>query len=262
MKGSIPMVHIMTQDQFDMFLKIMSLIALFVFITLFFVTAGYGKFSSKRWGPIIPNNIGWIIMEAPVFIVMCYLWFFSEYKNDKIRTTFFLFFQTHYFQRSFIFPLLFKSTSTMPILVMLMGVVFNTCNGLMQGQWLFYLASPDYYNGWEYNPKFYIGIIIFIIGMSINLHSDHVIRNLRKPGDHNHYLPNKGLYQYVTSANYFGEITEWTGFAIMTWSWAGLVFVWWTCANLVPRSFSIYERYRQQFGEKVLEKKRIFPFIL
>ena len=34
------------------------------------------------------------------------------------------------------------------------------------------------------------------------------------------------------SANYFGELLEWTGFAVASWSWAGAVFAWWTFANL------------------------------
>ena len=61
--------------------------------------------------------------------------------------------------------------------------------------------------------------------MFVNLHSDYVIRHLRKPGDTKHYLPGKGLYRYVTSANYFGELVEWTGFAILTASPAAWVFV-------------------------------------
>lgn len=98
--------------------------------------------------------------------------------------------------------------------------------------------------------------------MAINLHSDNVIRHLRKPGDTRHYLPDKGLYSRVTSANYFGEIVEWTGFAILTWSAAGVVFAWWTFANLVPRADAIYHRYRDEFGEQRMgRRKRIFPYI-
>ena len=95
------------------------------------------------------------------------------------------------------------------------------------------------------------------------MHSDHVIRHLRKPGDTNHYLPKKGMYKFVTSANYLGEITEWLGFAILTWSWAGLSFFWFSCCNLVPRANSIYHRYKKEFAGEFDEKKlkRIIPFI-
>ena len=33
------------------------------------------------------------------------------------------------------------------------------------------------------------------------------------------------------SANYFGELLEWVGFAVASWSWAGAVFAWWTIAD-------------------------------
>ena len=67
----------------------------------------------------------------------------------------------------------------------------------------------------------------------------------------------------MTSANYFGEITEWLGFAIMTWSWAGALFFWFSCCNLVPRANSIYLRYEKEFPEEFDRKKlkRIIPFI-
>lgn len=66
-------------------------------------------------------------------------------------------------------------------------------------------------------PKDFIrmhGLILLLLGrtgsvfagMGINIHSDSVIRHLRKPGDTRHYLPQKGMYRYVTSGNYFGEL--------------------------------------------------------
>ncbi len=81
-----------------------------------------------------------------------------------------------------------------------------------------------------------IGLVVFFAGMAINLHSDHVIRHLRKPGDTRHYLPKGGMYHFVTSGNYLGELIEWTGFAIIAGSPAAWVFVWWTAANLVSET--------------------------
>jgi 3-oxo-5-alpha-steroid 4-dehydrogenase 1 len=99
--------------------------------------------------------------------------------------------------------------------------------------------------------------------MYVNIRSDSIIRNLRKPGDTKHYLPKGGMYNYVTSANYFGELTEWLGWSILTWSWAGLIFFWFTFANLVPRANSIYHRYEKEFAEEFPQRrlKRVFPFV-
>lgn len=54
--------------------------------------------------------------------------------------------------------------------------------------------------------------------MLVNRHSDEVIRNLRKPGDTAHYLPQAGLYRYVTSANYFGGWYNVSKFAVEAFS--------------------------------------------
>lgn len=250
-------------EMFSRFLWIMTGIAVIVFFSLYHINAGYGIMYDKKWGGTVNNRLGWILMEAPVFIVMLICWLLSERTFQTVPLIFFIIFQTHYFQRSFIFPMLFKTKSRMPIFIMLMGVLFNTLNGLMQGGWIFYVSPADMYTiEWLTTPQFIIGTIIFIIGMGINLHSDYIVRHLRKPGDHNHYLPKGGFYDYVTSANYFGELTEWLGWAILTWSFAGAVFFIWTFANLVPRANTIYKKYQTMFPEMQNKKlKRVIPFI-
>ena len=152
----------------------------------------------------------------------------------------------------------------MPLGIIVMGVVFNLLNAAMQGLWIFYLAPEGRYSiDWLTTPQFIIGVVAFFAGMVINMHSDHIIRHLRKPGDTGHYLPKGGMFRYVSSANYFGEILEWTGFAILTWSAAGAVFAIWTFANLVPRADAIYQRYAEMFGEEFRRAhlKRVIPFI-
>ena len=256
-------------SSFYNFLFIVALIGLVIFVTLYYVDAGYGKMRSEKWGPAINNKIGWFLMEMPVFLIVLYLWAISPYTVTRHAPywVFLLIFEFHYFQRSFIFPFLLKGKGQMPIVIMLLSVIWNLMNGYIQGFWLFHLAPkyfPEMYTtAWLYDPRFIIGTLIFIAGWIINMHSDHVIRNLRKPGDTNHYLPKKGLYKYVTSANYFGEITEWFGFAILTWSFAGLLFWWFSCCNLVPRANSIYLKYEQEFPDEFDRKKlkRIIPFI-
>ena len=251
------------RETFDIFLIVMAALALVVFIALHFFEAGYGYLFDRRYGRPIPNRIGWVLMESPVFILMCILWLCSERTLQAAPLTLFILFQAHYFQRSFIFPLLIRGNSKMPIGIVLMGMVFNTLNALMQGGWIFYISPADYYDDWFTRPYIYIGGAIFIVGMAINLHSDAIIRHLRKPGDTRHYIPRGGMFRYVSSANYFGEFLEWTGFAIASWSWAGAVFAWWTFANLAPRAASLRRRYEQMFGEEFtkLHRKRMIPFI-
>ena len=64
---------------------------------------------------------------------------------------FFLLFQLHYAQRSFLFPLLMKGNSRMPLAIMAMGIVFNLLNGVMQaGGRFFYPVDTAYVEGVAY----------------------------------------------------------------------------------------------------------------
>ncbi|MBO7168864.1 MAG: 3-oxo-5-alpha-steroid 4-dehydrogenase, partial [Rikenellaceae bacterium] len=131
----------MTLDGFYTFLTVMTAIAAVVFIALFFVDAGYGKFLNPKFGPTIPNRIGWVLMECPVFIAMTIAWLLSERTWEVMPLVFFVIFQTHYFQRSFIFPMLIRGNGRIPISIMLMGATFNTLNALMQGGWIFHFGA-------------------------------------------------------------------------------------------------------------------------
>ena len=251
------------KENFDIFLIVMALLAAVVYAALHFFEAGYGYLFDRRYGPPVPNRVGWMVMDSPVFILMCVLWASSERMWQAGPLALFCLFQAHYLQRAFIFPLLIRGKGRMPLGIVVMGMVFNTLNALMQGGWIFYVSPADYYAGWFSQPFIYAGGALFLAGMAVNIHSDSIIRRLRRPGDTRHYIPRGGMFRYVSSANYFGELLEWTGFAVASWSWAGAVFAWWTFANLAPRATSLRRRYEQEFGEEFtsLRRKRIIPFI-
>lgn len=254
----------MSLHTFHIFLALMSALAVAVFVALYFVDAGYGKFYNRKWGPSVSNRAGWVMMESPVFIAILVLWLCSGRRDNITLLVFLLFFELHYFQRSFIFPFLIKGKSRMPLSIIAMGITFNSLNAFMQGGWLFYLSPEEMYtSAWLVSPQFVAGTLLFFAGMVINLHSDSIIRHLRQPGDTRHYLPKGGLFRYVSSANYFGEFVEWVGFAVLTWSLSGAVFALWTFANLCPRAARIYERYREEFPEEFdsARLKRMIPFI-
>ena len=249
---------------FNILLITMAVLAVVVFVALFFVDAGYGMLIDRKWGKTISNKAGWVVMEAPVFILMTALWLMSDRRCEIVPLCFLFLFQLHYFQRAFVFPFLLKGRGRMPISIIAMGIVFNTINAAMQGGWIFYLSPAEMYSAeWLATPQFVIGVIVFFAGMFINMQSDYIIRHLRKEGDTKHYIPYGGMFRWVSSANYFGEFVEWVGFAVLTWSWSGAVFALWTFANLAPRAVSLRKRYEAEFGDEFrrLHRKSIIPFI-
>lgn len=251
-------------NNFNLLLLIMSILAVIVFVALFFVDAGYGIFYNKKWGLSVSNKLGWVLMESPVSVAMILFWLCSDRVSNVTCFVFLIFFEIHYLQRSFVFPFLMRGKSRMSLAIVFLGMIFNVLNVFMQGGWIFY-HSPEglYTTSWLTTPQFIIGTLVFFGGMIINMHSDYIIRHLRVPGDNKHYLPKTGMFKYVTSANYFGEFIEWVGFAILTWSLSGVVFALWTFANLAPRAARIYNHYKKEFVVELNTKKvkRIIPFI-
>jgi 3-oxo-5-alpha-steroid 4-dehydrogenase 1 len=252
-----------TLQLFNAFLVLMVILAALVVWMLTVAPAGYGQYVGKRWGKTINNKVGWVIMEIPVVIVFLIYWLASERTFETTPLVFFLLFNLHYCQRTFIFPLLIRGDDQMPWSIIIFGMIFNTANAFMQGTWIFFLAPDGQYTpAWLLTPQFIIGAAVFLAGFVINLHSDHIIRNLRKPGDTAFHIPRGGMFRYVTAANYLGELTEWVGWAVMTWSWAGLVFAVWTFANLGPRAHTHHNWYIKKFGDEYpRDRKRMIPFV-
>ena len=103
---------------------------------------------------------------------------------------------------------------------------------------------------------------ILIIGFIINVTADKILIQIKNQNI-GYQIPTGGLYKYIACPNYLGEIIQWTGFAIMTWSFPALLFVLWTMANLIPRAYAHNNWYKLRFKNKYPNnKKAIIPFIL
>jgi hypothetical protein len=246
---------------FQILLISFGLSSIIFFIVLLFITAGYGQHINRKWGPAIKNNkLGWFLMEVPTVIIYLIYYFIGDRKIELIPLIFLSIWMLHYCQRTFIFPLLIRGKEPMPITIILMGITFNGINTYLQARWI-YKFSPSYPGSWVFNPFFILGFFIFFCGFIINLHSDHIIRNLRKPGETEYRIPYGGMFKYVSCPSYFGEITEWTGWALMTLSFPGLVFAMWTFANLAPRARSTHWWYIETFPDYPKNRKALIPFI-
>ena len=77
------------------------------------------------------------------------------------------------------------------------------------------IASND---GVVVNNIFYIGLVTFIIGLSIEIIADSQKTKFRKDPKNKDKFINEGLWAKSRHPNYVGEITLWTGVAIMSFS--------------------------------------------
>ncbi|CAG5136428.1 unnamed protein product [Candidula unifasciata] len=229
-------------------------------LTLWLVTAPYGRYSRSGWGILVPSTTAWLLQELPCLLVPLMLVLFSDCPRSIYYTNRFVLglFLLHYCQRALIFPFLIRGGKPTPVSVFLMAAGFCIVNGYLQTGLhpeicRFDMDTPDLLT---LNLFFYfqnlLGVLLFLSGMIINLHSDSVLRNLRKPGESGYKIPYGGMFNYVSGANFLGEILEWWGFAILSWNLPALAFAIFTLCNIGPRKFDDYPASR----------KALIPFLL
>jgi len=231
-----------------------------VFILLFFVSAPYGKFSRKGWGPAIKSKWAWMIMEFPSPFLMIILFLTTDFKSLP-QYIFIIVWLAHYMPRTFIYPFSQSGREKpYPIVVVSMALVFNCLNGFANGYGVFNMFK--YTPSWLYSWHFMSGIVVCVAGYLINKIADEKLRCLRKNSPEDYVIPKDWLFDYISSPHYFGEIIEWAGWAIITWSLPGLAFSVFTFANLFPRAFASHKWYKIHFPGYPSERKAIIPFII
>lgn len=252
----------MKQDWFNLVCLSWMITAVVVHLIMFRVTAPFGRHTTTTWGPVMNNRLGWFLMEFPSLAIMT--WFlFTGNALDSFAWILFACWILHYANRTLIYPLRIHQTpKPIPVMIVLSAVFFNLVNAGLNG---WYLSSnpntADYTADWLASPSFQIGIVLFFSGMIINMKADNMLIDLRKPGETGYRIPNGFLFELISSPNLFGEVIEWTGFAVMAWNLPALSFAVWTYANLVPRARNHHHWYHRNFSAYPAERKIIFPFI-
>jgi len=232
------------------------LIALIVLPVNLIYKAPYGKHSTKKWGKSIDNKTGWILMELPALLT-CPLIYFTISEEINLNVVFIVLWITHYLNRTVIYPLRIKTKGKkIPIAIVASAFFFNMVNGILNGYFLTLLQ-------FESISELYLilGFIIFIIGFYINISSDNLLIKLRT-NQKGYVIPNGKLFNYVSCPNFFGEIIEWLGFAIMTLNPGSLSFLIWTICNLIPRSKAHHKWYKENFENYPKKRKAVIPYLL
>lgn len=236
--------------------------AALVFGLLFFITAPYGRHVRKGWGPQMSARLGWIVFESPPVLVFAWIFFgYGDHRLELVPLCLLAVWQFHYIHRAYVFPFRMRSSGKrVPILIVSIAVVFNCLNAYINARWISHLGS--YPESWLTDPRFAVGLAIFALGWTINIHADTVLLRLRRPGESGYKIPRGGLYELITCPNYLGEIIAWCGWAVMTWSLPGVAFAVYTVANLVPRAVSNHRWYRETFPDYPRSRRAVIPFIL
>lgn len=231
------------------------------FVALLFVVAPYGRHVRRGFGPHVNGTVGWVLMESTAALVPLATFVLGGTRPGPVPWVFLGLWEVHYLHRAFVYPFRRRTAGEMPALVVAMGMVFNLMNGWANAAWISRLG-PALGPGWLGGPRFLGGLALFVVGLAVNHHSDQVLLELRARGERGYAVPGRGLHRLVASPNYLGELVEWTGFAVLTWSPAAAVFVLWTAANLVPRAVANLRWYRRTFPDYPRQRRALIPYVL
>lgn len=246
---------------YDILLLAAFALALVTAIYLCFAAAPYGRHARRGYGPTLDNALSWLLMEAPAAVLPCAFVLLGG-RFDVVTLTFLAIWEAHYVQRAFVYPWLIRGRGArVPLLVPISGAAFNVLNAYLNFRYLTQLG-PRRDPSWLADPRFVLGSLLFVAGYAINRWADRRLRALRAPGEAGYKLPLGGLYRFISCPNYFGELVEWCGWALLTWSLPGLFFAVFTAANLVPRAVAHHRDYLRRFQDYPADRRAVIPFVL
>ena len=230
----------------------------------------FGRVGGQAIGAQIPARWGWFLMEMPALVTLptIYLTGTRLAGDQSFPPSWWVVgdllvgaWAAHYAHRTLLWPwLVQRKGSRMPAITCAAGFVFNIVNGLLFGWFLTGLA--DYPAGWLGDMRFVAGASTMAMGATVNIWGDYYLARLRNAAPGRAVLPTSGPYRLVSCPNLLGEMLEWAGFALMSWSLPGLSFAIWTWANLIPRALWRHQWYHRQFENYPRNRRAVIPGLL
>lgn len=250
--------------------------------------AHYGRFGVNAPGIKLDPRLGWWLMELPAtlsFVINYYIGTKNRIKKEnenkdektivgpsyKTSLVLALIWCIHYGNRGWFFPLSIRvadgSNASFALHNSLIGAVFLSLHGYLNGR-MFSELGIHLQDEWLKSPQFIIGLLIYLFGYGLTVHSEYVMRNLRPLNSvvdqaNRYKIPYGGGFDYVTNPQYLGELIAWAGFNVLSGMVGnGIPVLFISLANLVPRSFENHKWYLKKFPDYPKDRKALIPFIL
>lgn len=107
-------------------------------------------------------------MEAASPLLFALFFILGEHNETIPLFVLFSLWEAHYIHRAFIYPFTLSGQSRpMPVSVIFLGFIFNVVNAYLNGRYLFTLSN-GYPNEWLVDPRFILGLALFLLGYGIN----------------------------------------------------------------------------------------------
>jgi 3-oxo-5-alpha-steroid 4-dehydrogenase 1 len=251
---------------YDTALLVAYITALLAFIGSLVVIAPYGRFGTKSGLELNPK-LGWWLME--IMATVSFLVSYPQGPNalKPVPMIFAVLFLIHYANRGWYFPFSLRvdpgAKASFSIVVVVSGLFVTSLHGYLNAMWYSkYCSYLDW--DWLLSPTCLFGLALYEISFWSTIWSESIIRSLRDktPSGPRYQIPRGFLFEYITSPQYLTELLGFAGWAIMTWSPAGLFIFLISAANLVPRAVETHKWYQEKFKEEYPKQRRILiPFL-
>ncbi len=254
---------------YDTVLTIGFAIAALVIVGGLFRQSPYGRFGATARGVNLSPKLGWWLMEIPATVVFVIFFLTGPHRFEATPLVLAAIWLMHYGNRGWFFPLSIRQVpgkrSSFNIVVLTAGMVITAMHGYLNGSFFSHDYKRQYSIEWLTDPRFLIGLVVYLGGFFLLVSSESIVRNLRdknNPGSTEYKIPYGGGFRFVTSPAYLGELIAWAGFSLLTWSLAGVVIFLITAGNLIPRAFATHKWYREKFPDYPAERKALIPGVI
>ena len=242
---------------FVLAVAVWTVLAVPVFIIALLGWDWFGRVGGQPIGARMAAHWGWFLMELPALVTLPAIYFAAN-QRQPVSDLLVVLWMAHYAHRALIWPwLVARRGSPAPVITFAAGFGFNMVNGLLFGWFL--VGVADYPDGWFGDVRFVVGVTAMLLGAALNIWADYRLAWLRRRQPGRYVLPEGGAFRFISCPNLAGEMLEWAGFSLMSWSLPGLAFAVWTAANLVPRALWRHRWYQERFPEYPKNRRAIIP---
>lgn len=261
--------------------------------------ARYGRHDKNHGKCYVPQRLAHVASDFIPGVVFFTIMYFAQGRNlsQPPNLVFYCLFMVHYLYRGLVTPLISRYSSwKVPVFIPIFGFIANL---LFHYVIVDFISSACYFPGYLYDPRFLLGVLIFIAGFILNkvaelylvcirCHPEEDRRDktdiiglcLDKSGARccaageeedkekaecdnggNYTVPECCLYKLIVNPNYLGEAIQWFGWALATWSLSGVVWWMFGLATFIPRSRHNLKWYRKHFDNFPTYRRGLIPGI-
>lgn len=215
------------------------------------MTFQYSKFRSNQG---IDSRLGmFIIYFLPFVVHLPAVMFFCKDALTLVQVIFSSAILIHFGKRCY--EVLFVHKYSGPIgLATTIQITFSYCFVSIFAASLLPWALP------EIDALMLIGIVLFVLGQSLNFYHHKLLADLRESYTE-YFIPKGALFEKVACPHYFFEVIAWLGIALISRHLNMYLLAMVMAIYLAGRAVKVRDWYLEKFSDYPADRKSIFPYL-